>query len=113
MGVMVAKKRRSVAKSQRRKAAAVRFQEEQVRARNWIAQFDQDNSNALDRDEFKKLMTYMNEDKEPSEADVTKVFRKSDVKKSGDLDLDEVVAAVAKWKSMMNEQEFFENLFKK
>lgn len=113
MGVIAAKKRRSAAKSQRRKAAQDRFQEEQIRARNWISQFDQDGSNALDRDEFKKLMTYMNDNKEPTEEEVTKVFRKSDLKKTGDLDLDEVVAAVAKWKSMMNEQEFFTNLFVK
>jgi Ca2+-binding EF-hand superfamily protein len=113
MGVAAAKRRRSANKSQRRKAAADRFQAEQARARTWISQFDQDNSNALDRDEFKKLMTYMNDGNEPSEEEVTKIFRKSDIRKTGDLDIDEVVVAVAKWKSMMTEQEFFTNLFNK
>mmetsp|Transcript_6052 Transcript_6052/g.7834 ORF Transcript_6052/g.7834 Transcript_6052/m.7834 type:complete len:201 (+) Transcript_6052:53-655(+) len=113
MATVARRTRRNSKISQRRKTATLRFKEEQDRATRWVAQFDTDGSKTLDRTEFAKLMAHMNHGTEPTEAEITKVFRRADYRKTGDLDSQEIIIAVSKWKAMLDEREFIDGLFAK
>ena len=77
----------------------------------WFAKFDTDNSQTLDREELRKLLTHLNPDYPPDESILNLLMAKNRESSAGIITKDTVVRTVQKFNTYLRDKETLDQLF--
>mmetsp|Transcript_4240 Transcript_4240/g.5596 ORF Transcript_4240/g.5596 Transcript_4240/m.5596 type:complete len:439 (+) Transcript_4240:161-1477(+) len=102
------------AKSERQKRASkIRYLDEKERAEKWVSQFNKDKSGFLTKEELGEMMKYMNNNKQPNQLEINRIFKQANIRYSNTLNFQEAIIAVSIWKSIIDEMNYILNIFNK